>query len=286
MLSRNHTFSTLFIALVLHRSIEYNESMTRILPDHIETPTSAWSIKYDVREIAHYIAPLTECKSMGAEAAFYMNGAEPNRDDSFAIKLFASLWDAVVAYVRQRAAAQHGYAPPVGRFVVWTCPATQHLGAYPQYGYETAVADVCHDPVGDYTYAQRRARVRQGFPSPIVEMQTVRILSRVWFKNSDEQKIESWDDLVEALAGDDPFGAHASEFADKLNACLPLVNALRDLPATNEEQTEGRKTDPANARTFRESRRRPYYADMHGGNVGIYCGRLVCIDFGDSSFRK
>jgi hypothetical protein len=25
---------------------------------------------------------------------------------------------------------------------------------------------------------------------------------------------------------------------------------------------------------------------MHGGNVGIYCGRLVCIDFGDSSYRK
>ena len=96
------------------------------------TTPNGW-IVYSYDKIRKELASC-EC---GAQACFLKNNARANDPKQFALKLYDNKWEAVCAYERQRAAAEVGLAPPVGRLVQARLDKTNRIK---MWGYQTCVA--------------------------------------------------------------------------------------------------------------------------------------------------
>lgn len=72
----------------------------------------------------------------GAQAVFLRNNARPYVKTEYALKLFNKRWDAICAYERQKLAAKHLVAPPVGDLVQLRDKANRTK----MWGYQTCVA--------------------------------------------------------------------------------------------------------------------------------------------------
>ena len=80
-------------------------------------------------------AELKKC-DCGAQAYFLPNNARPYVKTEYALKLFDKRWDAICAYERQKLAAKHLVAPPVGELV----QVRDNANRVKMWGYQTCVA--------------------------------------------------------------------------------------------------------------------------------------------------
>lgn len=62
----------------------------------------------------YYWSSRNACTGEGCSATFYLNGAQPDNPNHFAIKIFNTSVEAFAAFERQSLAAKDGLAPPVG----------------------------------------------------------------------------------------------------------------------------------------------------------------------------
>lgn len=76
----------------------------------------------------------------GAQSDFYTNNATPNNSRQFGIKIFNTSIEAFAAYQRQSLAAEQGLAPPVGKMVRWIIKANGNHNTVNRWGYETCLA--------------------------------------------------------------------------------------------------------------------------------------------------
>ena len=81
----------------------------------------------------YYWSSKNACTAEGCSATFYLNGAEPDNPNHFAIKMFNTSVEAYAAFERQSLAAKDGLAPPVG-----------HMA---QFVYKTRIATVGDTPL-------------------------------------------------------------------------------------------------------------------------------------------
>lgn len=76
----------------------------------------------------------------GCQSNFFRNNAEVNNAKQFGLKMFNTSIEAFAAYQRQNLAAKEGLAPPVGKMVRWI--VKNYKGRIVnRWGYETALAD-------------------------------------------------------------------------------------------------------------------------------------------------
>ena len=76
----------------------------------------------------------------GCQTSFFRNNAEINNARQFGLKMFNTSIEAFAAYQRQSLAAKEGLAPPVGKMIRWIVK-NYHGRTVNRWGYETALAD-------------------------------------------------------------------------------------------------------------------------------------------------
>jgi hypothetical protein len=219
----------------------------------------------------------------GCQSDFFRNGATANNSKQYALKMFNTSIEALASYQRQKIAAEHGYAPPVGKMVLWVI-AKNGSRSRNRWGYETCVADTSR-------YAQMKAMV---LGSPVIhdnynhfcnENDLVPNLDKVSVRMYWDEVDERWDDyeygsgcalgdvrdakslkykIMDLDIGDTQYDDVSNAYDNgetEWNQNLRLGVNWNDIPCSEEDA--------------------PYMMnDLHCGNIGLWKGKPVVIDFG------
>lgn len=219
----------------------------------------------------------------GCQSDFFLNGASPNMANQYAMKMFNTSIEALAAYQRQKIAAENGYAPPVGNMVLWVI-GKDGSRSRNRWGYETCVAHTCK-------YSQKKAMI---LGSPVIREDYNRFCNeKMYTPNLDRKSVSqywknvdaNWDiheygsctalddvrdrdslkykimDLdIEDTQYDDVSDAYDNEKTE-WNQNLRLGVKWKDIPCSEDDA--------------------PYMMnDLHCGNIGLWNGKPVVIDFG------
>ena len=229
------------------------------------------------------IKRLPRSSGHGCQSDFFLNGAKENNPNQFALKMFKTSIEAFAAYQRQQLAAKNGYAPPVGKMVLWIMQ-TNGQRTRNRWGYETAVADTS-------THARQKAMI---LGSLKIHNEYTSYCKSMGYRAFSKSSVmcfwdyidENWDAPYEYSSGsalddvDDPFSLRfklkeidigftqyddCSEPYDnckeKWNDNLRLGVTWNDVPCVEQDS--------------------PYmFTDLHSGNIGLWNGKPVVIDFG------
>jgi hypothetical protein len=92
---------------------------------------------YSWEEIRHqFYSPDSASSPPESQVIFIDNNARPNDPTQYALKLYDHKWEAICAYERQKLAAVHMVAPPVGKFI----RVSDRTNKTRYWGYQTCVA--------------------------------------------------------------------------------------------------------------------------------------------------
>jgi hypothetical protein len=219
----------------------------------------------------------------GCQSDFFLNGAKVNNPKQYALKMFKTSIEALAAYQRQKIAAEHGYAPPVGKMVLWVITKNGSRSRN-RWGYETCIADVSY-------HARMKAmilgspKIRENYNSFCEEDSLSPILDEVSICLFWDEVDEKWD-IYEYGSGcalddvrdreslkykimdlditdtqyDDVSDAYDNEKTE-WNQNLRLGVKWKDIPCSEDDA--------------------PYmFNDLHCGNIGLWKDNPVVIDFG------
>jgi len=92
--------------------------------------------KVKVYDIGKYPTPDDD----GCQTSFFHNNAEVDNARQFGFKMFNTSVEAFAAYQRQTLAAKAGIAPPTGKMIRWIVKSTNGRTVN-RWGYETGIAD-------------------------------------------------------------------------------------------------------------------------------------------------
>ena len=247
----------------------------------------------------------------GAQTDFFRNGAEVNNPKQYGIKLFSTSIEALAAFQRQRLAAKVKAAPPVGCMVQWK------IGRWSRWGYKTCIADMssrlmvnllCHTKaMANYIAWARWAGVAErsvedNFEAFKKDTDPMSIWQRDKYGDILKNAKGEWvrrtsDDLdadkrfiknkwghYEPRWGIDDYDAEArgSILSKKLRNIDLTGTQYDNLMDLHDDGTYSFKPDPrlALGSKWRKRDGATMGNDLHSGNVGVWKGRAVCIDFG------
>jgi hypothetical protein len=216
----------------------------------------------------------------GAQSSFFRNNAQVNKSKQFGIKMFNTSIEAFAAYQRQALAAQEGLAPPVGKMVRWVIKGNKIRRTVNRWGYETAIAD-CSTP------ARIQATV---LGCPRLEHEYREYLS-VYDRKDSVLEMEHFLEYKEGECSGD--GTYFSSFSAQSvsNAAGSLRMRLMNISLIGTQYDniasiidDGGSWDENNrlrlGQTVVEKDDYLMCTDLHRGNLGLWKGDPVVIDFG------
>ena len=256
-----------------------SKSYPRFSPTRIETHAILGTIK--VYDIGKYPNPDGD----GCQTSFFRNNAEVNNPNQFGLKMFNTSVEAFAAYQRQTLAAREGLAPPVGVMVRWI--VKNHKGrTVNRWGYETCLADVSE-------HARKCAQIRG---CPIVGKAYGEFYMAYTDGNNrcrpySKHSVEAFFEELNTMQYDDPNaidpyssmstsvgeGSLRSRLMD-----ISLVGTQYDNLASIYDMGESWSE---NGRLFlgstvTEDDDMYMSNDLHRGNLGLWQGSPVVVDFG------
>lgn len=253
-------------------------------------------------------APMSD--GCGAQTDFFRNGAEVNNPKQYGIKLFSTSIEAFAAFQRQRLAAKVKAAPPVGCMVQWK------VGRWSRWGYKTCIADtsstlmvslLCHPSAMKlYKKWAKWAAVEDNSLTDNFEdfkRDTDPLL--VWQRDAKGDILRNakgeWVRRPEADLAADPrlvktgWGykpkwdvdgfepeAKGSILSKKLRSIDLTGTQYDNLWDLHDDGTFTFDPDPRLelGSEWMDDDGATMGNDLHGGNVGVWRGNAVCIDFG------
>lgn len=215
----------------------------------------------------------------GCQTSFFRNNAETNNARQFGFKMFNTSIEAFAAYQRQSLAAKEGLAPPVGKMIRWIVK-NYHGRTVNRWGYETALADT--------SSAARIEATIYGCP------RLTREYHQYIFEMEKEDCALSMDQFLEFKEEECPGdGRYFSSFSAISNSCVAGSLRMRlmeiDLIGTQYDNIVSIRDDGMawedNPRlrlgiVVLEKDDMRMASDLHRGNLGLWKGTPVVIDFG------
>lgn len=251
-----------------------NSAYPRFVPVRTETHEILGKVK--IYEFTKYPSPDGD----GCQTSFFTNNANVDNPRQFGLKLFNTSIEAFAAYQRQELAAEEGLAPPVGTMIRWIIRKRigNKIQTYNRWGYETCIADTSK-------YARQKANI---LGSP-----TISKWYSDWMKDNHPRATilsistvrEFWD-IVEEYDYVDAF-APLNEIADPQSIRhrmmeIDLVGTQYDDISSVDDVGLGAWKNPRLrlGQTVEEDDGIYMSNDFHNGNIGLWRGNAVCIDFG------
>ena len=226
----------------------------------------------------------------GSQASFYRNNAEIDNPFQFGIKIFNTSIEAFAAYQRQKIAAQQGLAPPVGSMVRWIVPASYMRDGkiafsnrkVNRWGYETAVAKTdkhstykasllaCPKFLGDFFHWSKQ----RGYDCRLSRKAVQEYMDFVEFNYNEGMIDYSSFDLVSNDYTEDSLMYRLS----KINICGTQYDNIANAVGDNAKW----KSNPRLrlGQTYDIPDKAYMSGDLHRGNIGLWRGCPVCVDFG------
>jgi hypothetical protein len=254
------------------------KSYPRFSPTRIENHSILGTVK--VYDIGKYPTPDGD----GCQTSFFRNNAETNNPNQFGLKMFNTSVEAFAAYQRQNLAAREGLAPPVGVMVRWI--VKNHKGrTVNRWGYETCLADVSD-------HARKCAQIRgcpivgKAYAEYYMAYTDGNRRCRPFSKHTVEDFFEFLSDYDQY---DGPIDAYSSMSTSVGEGSLrtrlmeiSLVGTQYDNLASIYDMGESWS---ASGRLFLgsvvcEDDDMYMSNDLHRGNLGLWMGNPVVVDFG------
>ena len=215
----------------------------------------------------------------GCQTSFFRNNAEIDNPKQFGLKMFNTSIEAFAAYQRQSLAAKEGLAPPVGKMIRWIVK-NYHGRTVNRWGYETALADT--------SSAARIEATIYGCP------RLTREYHQYIFEMEKEDCALSMDHFLEFKEEECPGdGRYFSSFSARSGSNVAGSIRMRlieiDLIGTQYDNIAAIRDDGMawedNPRlrlgvTVTEDDDMRMASDLHRGNLGLWMGSPVVIDFG------
>lgn len=254
------------------------KSYPRFSPSRVETHAIVGTIK--VYDIGKYPKPDGD----GCQTSFFRNNAEANNANQFALKMFATSVEAFAAYQRQELASREGLAPPVGAMVRWIVKT--HKGrTVNRWGYETCLADVSE-------HARKCAQIRgcpimaKAYTEYYMAYSDGNNRCRPYSKHAVESffnyigDYDQYDGEIDAYASMSTSVGEGSLRTRLMD--ISLVGTQYDNLASIYESGSSWN---ANGRLFlgslvTEDDDMYMSNDLHRGNLGLWMGSPVVVDFG------
>jgi len=253
-----------------------NTSYPKFVHDRIDNHSILGEVK--VYNIGKY-PPII---SSGCQSNFFSNNAEMNNPTEFGIKMFNTSIEAYAAYQRQSLAAREGLAPPVGLMVRWI--TKNHKGrTVNRWGYETCIADVSG-------YAQMYAQIR-GCPKMIkayndllkwhtnnsryVRPKAKKHVTAFFNYLSDYESYDGENDAYSSMSSSVGQGSIRTRLMD-ISIVGTQYDNLAEVFDMGEEWNERLRL----GQTVTEDDDMYMSNDLHRGNLGLWMGNPVVIDFG------
>ena len=253
-----------------------NNSYPKFVHDRIDNHPILGQIK--VYNIGKY-PPIIDS---GCQSNFFSNNAEMENENQFGIKMFNTSIEAFAAYQRQSLAAREGLSPPVGMMVRWI--TKNHKGrTVNRWGYETCIADVS-------CYARMNAQIR-GCPT----------MSKVYadwfnFRNGGNPRVRFFSKknvtaFFEYISNYDEYDGEIDAYSSMSSSVgegslrsrlmdISLVGTQYDNLAEVFDLGEMWNDRLRLGQTVIEDDDMYMSNDLHRGNLGLWKGMPVVIDFG------
>lgn len=216
----------------------------------------------------------------GSQTSFFRNHAEVGNAKQFALKIFNTSVEAFGAYQRNALAAEEGLAPPVGLMVRWVVK-NRHGRIVNRWGYETAIADTS-------STARCKATIL-GCPRIYREYREyVSVFDCTMFSPISMDKFFVFKE-EELTADCESFSKYGAMTQTCVDGSLRMRLGEIDLTGTQYDNLapivdDGVKWE-SNPRlrlgqTFHADEYIRMLNDFHSGNLGMWNGKPVVIDFG------
>jgi len=237
----------------------------------------------------------------GAQTDFYHNNAEVDNNKQFSIKLFSTSIEAFAAYQRQAIAAKKRLAPPVGCMVQWK------LGRWSRWGYETCravtgghvdvVARVMCNPRARKVYREWmrfRGREDNSFAENRDLFYKESSWDLIYMNNGDMRPLRDLkNDPLVVVEGRDfarprfnlmNFGVDSNDSTlrtrlEAISVTGTQYDFMWDIHDDGDKSFESNKRLRLGKKWIK-SDEATMGKDLHDGNIGLWKGRPVCIDFG------
>ena len=254
-----------------------NKTYPRFKHDRIDTHPILGKVK--VYTFKKYPSPDDD----GSQTSFFTNNAEVNNPKQFGFKMFNTSIEAFAAYQRQSLAADEGLAPPVGRMIRWIIQDTQRGRSVNRWGYETALADT--------TVSARIKATILGCPRLCNDYIS-------YAKSNDHKEtwsVRSMESFLKFMeSGTDPVdGRYFSQFSAISTTCvhgslrkrlmdISLIGTQYDNITSITDDGAEWKDNPKLRLGQTVTAKDDYMMsnDLHRGNLGLWEGDPVVIDFG------
>lgn len=218
----------------------------------------------------------------GCQTSFFRNHAEVNNAKQFGFKMFNTSIEAFAAYQRQSLAAHEGLAPPVGKMIRWVIQDSHRGRMVNRWGYETALADTtpaarvkatilgCPRLTNDYAAYVRVHGLKQGSAASMesflnfMEQDSDGVDGRYFSQFSAISNTNVAGSLRMRLMNISLIGTQY----DNITAIYDDGKQWKDNPRLRLGQTVTADDDYMMSN------------DMHRGNLGLWNGEPVVIDFG------
>lgn len=259
-----------------------NNSYPRFVHDRIETHDIMGEVK--IYAFSRY----PRVNDSGCQTNFFRNNAKINNERQFGLKMFNTSIEAYAAYQRQKMAAKIGLAPPVGRMVRWIIGG-KRTKKVNRWGYETALAD-CSKNAAHRAYILSSATIRKAYTrfwndrpdlgSSLDEQGRMDHFFDIWKQEYCSCIPEEFYGISE-FDPEDPFYYLRDE--KNLRTRLAAID-LTGVQYDDISEFDGGSV-PWSSRhrlgtTYEVSDRARMGNDLHSGNVALWKGKAVCIDFG------
>lgn len=215
----------------------------------------------------------------GCQTSFFRNNAEIDNPKQFGLKMFNTSIEAFAAYQRQSLAAKEGLAPPVGKMIRWIVK-NYHGRTVNRWGYETALADTSSAARIEATI-YGCPRLTREYHQYIFEMEKEDCaLSMDHFLEFKEEECPGdgrYFSSFSAMSGSNVAGSIRMRLIeiDLIGTQYDNIAAIRDDGMAWEDNPRlllGVKV------TIYDDMRMA--SDLHRGNLGLWMGSPVVIDFG------
>lgn len=215
----------------------------------------------------------------GCSATFYLNGAEPDNPNHFAIKIFNTSVEAFAAFERQSLAAKDGLAPPVGHMAQFVY-RTRNGRFRNRWGYTTCVART--DEASKHKALILSSPAITKLFNDFCDSRGLRV---AFGSNLNRESAKAFIDFLECgyFEGDHNFSPFI--LANDVVTDGSLIDRLSQIDLSCTQYDNLMDEDWGNDRLTLGS---VYLAkdevsmcnDLHMGNIGLWQGKTVCIDFG------
>lgn len=257
------------------------KSYPRFSPTRIDNHPILGKVK--VFDIGKYPVPDDD----GAQTSFFTNNAKVNNARQFGIKMFNTSIEAFAAYHRQTLAAKAGLAPPTGKMIRWIVKS-RNGGTVNRWGYETAIADCSNDarnkasilscPQITSWYTHYVGKYQHEMFSPSSMEQFLENTEMEAHRNANKHTFDQFScasttsikgSLRKRLMEIDLTGTQY----DNLVACVDDMGESTDeWQGNNSRLRLGEKVTAEDEMMMAN--------DLHRGNIAIWKGKCVAIDFG------